>query len=192
MEAKAKKGSLLKSFAKVAAAGAMALSLSACVTTGPYVTGTYPTAGGQFGNPAYSYNQGVPRQYQITYQAPRAPWANDPMFQREVSLAHQQANNNVRQQYANFNARVATCNANYSRAIQNNQRQVERDKRDGFSWTEAMNSGTRLNVANATLNSCRVNAETAFQRSHLSQQQSFDRTVQTLNTRYARQYGVRW
>lgn len=194
----AKKTTALEAFAKAAKKAtliaALALGTAGCVTTGPYVTGTYP-AGGQYGNPTYgqgNYNQGVPRGYQITYQAPRAPWANDPSFQHEVRINLQQANNNVRLQYANFQSRMASCNASYARALESNNRQMERDRRDGVNWTEAANSGARINSANASLNQCRVNAETTFQRAHLTQQQTFDRSVETLNRKYARQYGVKW
>ena len=194
----AKKTTALEAFTKaakkVSLIAALALGTAGCVTTGPYVTGTYP-AGGQYGNPTYgqgNYNQGVPRGYQISYQAPRAPWANDPTFQQEVSINLQRANNNIRLQYANFQSRMATCNASYARAIESNNRQMEYARRDGVSWTEAATSGARINSANATLNHCRVSAETTFQTSHLNQQQTFDRTVETLNKKYARQYGVKW
>jgi hypothetical protein len=187
------KGSLMTSFRKVALLGVAVFGLAGCVTTGPYVSGTYP-AGGQYGSPVYgqgSYHQGVPRAYQITYQPPRAPWANDPAFQQEVSINLQRANNTVRLQYANFQSRLAQCNANYTRALDANNRQMQNARRNGVSWTEAATSGARINAANATFNQCRVNAETGFQSSFLNQQQSFDRTIENLNRKYGRQYGVR-
>lgn len=192
-QSKPKQNALLRAFRKVAFVGVASLALAGCVTTGPYVSGPYP-GGGQYGSPTTGqggYNN-APRGYEISYQAPRAPWANDPAFNREVDIYLRQANNNVRQQYANYQSRLATCNTNYTRALGNNQRQAERDRRNGSGWTGTVNSGARLNQATAAFNQCRVNAETAFERSHLNQQQSFDRNVENLNRKYARQYGVRW
>jgi len=183
-----------KAAKKVTLIAALALGTAGCATMGPYVTGTYP-AGGQYGNPTYgqgNYNQGLPRAYQISYQAPRAPWATDPAFQREVSITFQQAHNNVRIQYATFQSRMATCNATYARAMEYNNRQTEYERRDGVTWAEAANAGARINLANANLNHCRVSAETTLQSSYLYQQQNFDRNVETLNKKYARQYGVQW
>lgn len=194
---KKQKNALVSAFRKVALVGVAALGLSGCVTTGPYVSGPY-SAGGQYGSPVYGqtgyggYSQSAPRGYQISYQAPRAPWANDPAFRREVSINLQQANNTVRVQYANFQSRMAQCNATYTNALNSNNRQMQHNRRNGVTWTEAANSGARINSANANLNMCRVNAETNFQRTYLNQQQSFDRGVENLNRKYARQYGVKW
>lgn len=188
MEAKAEKGSLMKSFCKAALVAVAAVGLSGCVTTG-----VYPGAG-QYGSPVHG--QGVyntsPRGYQITYSVPRAPWANDPSFNREVSMYYSQANSNVRLQYSNYQTRLANCNASFTRGVANNQRQIERDRRDGTTWIEAMGTGARINQTNATYDQCRINAQASFERSYLSQQQTFDRQVETLNRKYARQYGVNW
>ncbi|HCS22369.1 MAG TPA: hypothetical protein DIW20_01360, partial [Rhodospirillaceae bacterium] len=187
-----KKTSRIEAFAKAAKKvvliSALALGTTGCVTTGIY------SGGGQYGSPTYgqsSYNT-APRGYQITYSVPRAPWANDPSFNREVSMYHSQASSNVRLQYSRYQSRLATCNASFTRGISNNQRQIQRDRRDGTSWIEAMGTGARINQTNATYDQCRISAQATFERSYMSQQQTFDRQVETLNKKYARQYGVSW
>lgn len=187
-----KKSSHLEAFAKAAKKtvliSALALGTAGCVTTG-----VYPGAG-QYGSPVHG--QGVyntsPRGYQITYTPPRAPWTNDPSFNREVSMELAEANMQVRLRYSNYQTRIANCNASFTRGVANNQRQIERNRRDGTSWIEAMGTGARINQTNATFEQCRINAQTAFQRSYISEQQSFNRQVETLNRKYARQYGVNW
>ncbi|MDP2205430.1 MAG: hypothetical protein Q8K65_03920 [Alphaproteobacteria bacterium] len=193
-----KKHTCLETFAKAAKKvtliAALAIGTTGCMTTGSFMSGTYP-AGSQYGNPTLgqgSFNQGVPRGYQISYQAPRAPWATDPTFQREVSISLQQANNSVRMQYATFQSSVANCNASYAYAIQANNQQMQYARQNGVSWTEAANSGARINSANASLNYCRVSAETTFQSNHLYQQQAFDNNLENLNRKYAQRYGVKW
>lgn len=194
---KSQKNALVSAFRKVALVGVAALGLSGCVTMDPFVSGPY-SAGSQYGSPVYGqtgyggYSQSAPRGFQVSYQPPRAPWANDPTFRREVSISMQQANANLRMQHANYQTRIANCNANFARSMESNNRQAQNARRNGGGWAQTANTGARINVTNATLNQCRVSAETGFQNSQISQQQTFDRNVENLNRKYARQYGVRW
>lgn len=183
-----------KAARKITLIAALAAGVTGCATMDQFVTASY-SAGGQYGSPTYgqgNYGQGLPRGYQISYQPPRAPWASDPSFQREVSITLQQANNNIRMQYATFQSSMANCNTSYAYAIESNNRQMQYARQNGVSWAEAANSGARINSANATLNYCRVSAETSFQSNYLYQQQSFDQNLDGLNRKYAQRYGVKW
>lgn len=201
----AKKKSLVQEFGKHARKIAMggllaasAMGLSGCmVTTGGmgYVSSPY-AAGGQYVNPTYGHQAGTQMQrggYAITYSPPRAPWANDPAFRSEVSLELQQANNDVRRAQSTYQTRMAACS---SRFVSSNSRNVDRMDRQrdrgDFDWMDYMNSGARINSTNANYNQCRINAQTGFETAVLREQQGFNRSVETLNKKYARQYGVKW
>lgn len=202
----AKKKSLMQEFGKCARKVAMggmlaasAMGLGGCmVTTGGmgYVSAPY-AAGGQYVNPSYGHNVGVGTQrgqYAITYTPPRAPWANDQGFRHEVSIELQMANNTMQRNHANYQSRLAQCSASFATSTNRNSdyMQRQRNSRNGTDWTDYMNSGARINATNARYNQCRINAQTSFQTQYLNQQKSFNNKVETLNKKYARQYGVRW
>lgn len=200
----AKKNSLMQEFGKharkLAATGllaASAMSLGGCmVTTGGmgYVTSPY-AAGGQYVNPTYGHNVGsnMQRGYAITYSPPRAPWANDPGFRNEVSIQLQLANNDVRRAQSTYQTGMANCSSRFASSTSRNSDYMARQRnRGGMDWMDYMNSGARINSTNANYNQCRVNVQTRFETTVLREQQSFNRTVDNLNRKYARQYGVKW
>ena len=201
----AKKNSLVQEFGKHARKVAMggllvasSMGLSGCLaTTGGmgYVSAPY-AAGGQYVNPSIGHNVGVGTQrggYAITYSPPRAPWANDRSFRNEVSVQLQLANNQVRRAQSTYQTRMATCSQQFTNSVGRNSDRMERQRdRGGMDWTDYMNSGANINSTNARYNNCRVSAQTTFEMTVLRQQQGFDRGVENLNRKYARQYGVKW
>lgn len=196
MEAKQNKGQLMKAFRKVALVGTLAaasLGLGGCVTTGGFVSPAYNT-GAQFGSPVYGQANYQNNQtgYGVSYTPPRAPWANDPGFRQQVATYMQLANSEIRSEYADYQTRASRCDSRYASNLNRNSRQIQRDRRDGFSLGDALNTGTRMNATQAQYNQCRIQAQASFQRAVLSEQQSFDRQVENLNRTYARKYGVRW
>lgn len=200
----AKKNSLMQEFGKHARKVAMggllvasAMGLGGCaVTTGGvgYVSSPYAGAG-QYVNPSYGHNVGANTQrgYAITYTPQRTPWANDRMFLSEVSIQLQQSNNDVRRAQSSYQTNMASCSARFMNSTSRNSDRIQRQRERGdMDWIDYMNSGARINSTNAAYNQCRVNAQTRFETTVLREQQSFNRSVDQLNRKYARQYGVKW
>ena len=180
----AKKGALQKAFKnlrKTAVVLVAGVALSGCMVT----TGGIYQGGGVFGN-NQSYNQ--PRGYTVTYTPSRVAWANDPAYRQEVQLAMTEANLNIRQDYATYQRSMASCNTRFSSNVSRNARANERARRDGTSFSDRLANGARWNQTSADFNACKVRAETRFQQQLIGEQQSFNRDVDRLNTKYSRLY----
>jgi len=184
-----KKGALQKAFKnlrKTALVVVAGVSLSGCVTTGVY------QSGGIFGNSnGYSNSYNMPRGYAVTYTPSRVPWANDPNYRQEVQLAVRSANLDIQSAYNYYQSSVASCNASYARAASSNARASEYARRNGTNIWERMENGARWNKASADFNYCKVQAETRFERTRISEQQEFDRALERLDTKYKRAYGYK-
>jgi len=180
-----KKGALQKAFKnlrKTALVVVAGVSLAGCATTGFY------EGGGIYGA-SNAYNQ--PRGYSVAYTPTRVPWANDPNYRQEVQLAVQMANLDIRRAQSYYQSSIASCNSRFASSASSNARASERARRDGTNIWERMQSGARWNQTSAAFNNCKVQAETRFQRTLISEQQEFNRAIERLDTKYKRAYGYK-